>query len=331
MDALIIILLIILIILIAAVLVLLLRRNNLSDDDKDIGILKYIGENINANQREIGELQSRRLSDMNTEMHRMSESVSRKLEQVHKNIGEIKSLNNDVGDLKKILSNVKTRGILGEMQLKGILEEILSPVQYEKNCCPIPGSRNVVEFAVKLPGHTDEPVYLPIDSKFPGTLYHDLCDAYDSGDNDEIDEKRKLLITQLMREAADIHNKYIEPPFTTEFAIMFLPFEGLYNEAVSLGMIEILLRKYKVSIAGPSTMAALLNSLLLGFNTLAIEKRAGEVWSILSSVKQEFEKFGEILETARKHTDMLSRDLEKLQITRTNVIMKKLKDIETSE
>ncbi|MDO5398701.1 MAG: DNA recombination protein RmuC [bacterium] len=331
MEVLIIVLLIILIILIAAVLVLLIRGSDPERNERNNGIFKYISENISANQREIGELQSRRLSDMNTEMHRMNESVSRKLEQVHRNIGEIKSLNNDVGDLKKILSNVKTRGILGELQLKGILEEILSPVQYEENCCPIPGSRNVVEFAVKLPGHTDEPVYLPIDSKFPGTIYHDLCDAYDSGDNDEIDEKRKLLIAQLTREAADIHNKYIEPPFTTEFAIMFLPFEGLYNEAVSLGMIEILLRKYRVSIAGPSTMAALLNSLLLGFNTLAIEKRAGEVWSILSGVKQEFEKFGDVLETARKHTEMLARDLEKLQTTRTNAVMKKLKDVETPE
>ena len=329
METAIIILLIILIMLISAVLILLVRRGTSAEQADDGGMLKYIGESISSNQREIGELQSRRLSEMNNEMHRMNESVSRRLEQVHRNIGEIKSLNNDVGDLKKILSNVKTRGVLGELQLKSILEEILPSARYEENCYPIPGSRNVVEFAVKLPGHSDEPVYLPIDSKFPGTLYHDLCDAYDNGDADEIDDKRKMLIAQLTCEAADIHNKYIEPPFTTDFAIMFLPFEGLYNEAVNRGMVEVLLRKYKVAIAGPSTMAALLNSLLLGFNTLAIEKRASEVWNVLAGVRQEFEKFGDVLETARKHTDMLARDLEKLQNTRTNTIMKKLRDVET--
>ena len=327
MEIIIILLLALLIILMAAVLIMLSRRGK-SDIPDNSDILRYIGETVNRNQKEIGELQSQRLSEMNKEMHHMNESVSRRLDAVHRNIGEIKSLSNDVGDLKKILSNVKTRGILGELQLKTILQELLAPAQYEENCTPIPGSRNVVEFAIKLPGRDSSPVYLPIDSKFTGTLYHDLRDAYDSGDTDDIDERAKALLAQLTREAADIHNKYIEPPYTTDFAIMFLPFEGLYNEAVSRGMVEILLKKYNVAIAGPSTMAVLLNTLMLGFNTLAVEKKASEVWSVLSGVKQEFEKFGAVLEAARKHTDMLVRDLERLETTRTNAIMKRLRDIE---
>ncbi len=315
-------------VLIILVIILILRQPRNSDQTE---ALRSINEIVGGNQRQIGEMQSQKLTEINKEMKYMNESVSGRLEQVHRSIGEIQSLNADVNDLKKILSNVKTRGILGELQLKSILAEILAPSQYVENCRPIPRSRNVVEFAIKLPGTSDNPVYLPIDSKFPGTLYHDLRDAYDSGDAEEIDEHRKALITQLTKEAADIHNKYIEPPYTTDFAIMFLPFEGLYNEAVSRGMVELLLKRYNVAIAGPSTMAAMLNALMVGFNTLTIEKKADEVWRVLSGVKNEFEKFGEVLENARRHTDMLARDLEKLENTRTNSIMKKLSDIKTSE
>ena len=319
MDTLIIILLIALIIL--SVISIIVRVTPKND-------LQSVSTLIGDNQRNIGKMQSERLSEINKEMRHMNENVSKRLEMMHRSIGEIHSLSGDVGDLKKILSNVKTRGILGEMQLKAILAEILSPSQYVENCRPVPHSRNIVEFAIKLPGSGGAPVYLPIDSKFPGTLYHNLCDAYERGDADEIDDCAKVLVQQLTREAADIHSKYIEPPYTTDFAIMFLPFEGLYNEAVSRGMVELLQRKYNVAIAGPSTMAVILNSLLLGFNTLAVEQQASEVWKTLSGVKAEFEKFGEALETARKHAQMLCNDLEKLEGTRSNAIMKKLKDIE---
>ncbi len=319
MDILILALLIILIIL--SIISIILRVNPRND-------LQSVGTLIGDNQKSIGKMQNERLSEINKEMRHMNENVSKRLEQMHRSIGEIHSLSGDVGDLKKILSNVKTRGILGEMQLKAILTEILAPSQYVENCRPIPHSRNVVEFAIKLPGASDEPVYLPIDSKFPGTLYHNLCDAYESGDADDIDDCAKALMQQLNKEAADIHNKYIAPPYTTDFAIMFLPFEGLYSEAVSRGMLELLQRKYNIAIAGPSTMAVILNSLLLGFNTLAVEQKAGEVWNILAGVKAEFEKFGDVLQTAHKHAQMLCNDLEKLEGTRTNAIMKKLKDFE---
>lgn len=319
MEILILVLLIVLIIL--SIISIVLRVNPKND-------LQSVGTLIGDNQKNIGKMQSERLSDINKEMKHMNENVSMRLEQMHRSIGEIHALSNDVGDLKKILSNVKTRGILGELQLKSILTEILAPSQYVENCRPVPHSRNVVEFAIKLPGTEDMPVYLPIDSKFPGTLYHNLCDAYENGDTDDIDDCAKALTQQLTKEAADIYNKYISPPYTTDFAIMFLPFEGLYNEAVNRGMVEALQKKYNVTIAGPSTMAAILNALLLGFNTLAVEQKASEVWKTLAGVKAEFEKFGDVLEAARKHADILCRDLEKLESTRTNAIMKKLKDLE---
>lgn len=319
MDVIILIMLAVLIALSLILIILKIKPNN---------SISSMGELISNNQKTLGKLQNERLADIDKEMKYMNESVSRRLEQMHRSIGEIHSLTNDVGDLKKILSNVKTRGILGEMQCKAILGEILAPEQYVENCRPIPGSRNVVEFAVKLPGTSDMPVYLPIDSKFPGTLYHNLCDAYEIGDTDEIDDCIKALMGQLNKEAADIHGKYVEPPYTTDFAIMFLPFEGLYNEAVNHGMVELLQKKYNIALAGPSTLAVILNSLLLGFNTLAVEKKAGEVWKTLSEVRTEFEKFGETLENAHRHADMLCRDLEKLKGTRTNTIMKKLNNLQ---
>lgn len=319
MNILIIILLVILIILLVIMLFQQYRATNTNN-------IKTFNEIITNNQRHIGEMQSKSISEIGKTMQYMNDNVTNRLEQVHHSIGEISGINSDVYELKKILSNVKTRGILGELQLKNILSEILSPAQYVENCRPIPHSRNTVEFAIKLPGKSS-PVYLPIDSKFPGTLYHNLCDAYESGDTDDIDDCAKTLVQQLTKEAADIHNKYIEPPYTTDFGIMFLPFEGLYIEAVKRGMIEFLLKKYNICIAGPSTMAAFVNALMLGFNTLAIEQKASEVLDILSGVKTEFEKFGAVLETARRHANMLANDLEKLEYTRTNAIIKKLKDI----
>ena len=234
-----------------------------------------------------------------------------------------------VGDLKKVLSNVKTRGILGEIQLGAILEEILSPEQYDENVATKKGSKNVVEFAIKLPADDDKFIYLPIDSKFPGETYEHLKDALESGDKDTIETARKQLVSTIKSEAKDIHDKYVSPPETTEFAIMFLPFEGLYSEVVNMGLVEVLQREYKVNIAGPSTMAALLNSLQMGFKTLAVQKRSAEVWEILGSVKQEFDKFNDVLVLTQQRLDQANKELDKLVGVRTRQIQRKLKDVQT--
>lgn len=250
--------------------------------------------------------------------------VSDRLEQVYKGLGEMQTLANGVGDLKKVLSNVKTRGILGEIQLGAILEEILAPEQYEENVVTKKGSSNRVEFAVKLPGNDDAVVYLPIDSKFPGDKYAQLLDAYDNGNQAEIQSALKELETVIRKSAKDIHDKYIDVPNTTEFAIMFLPFEGLYAEVVRNGYIEMLQREYKINIAGPTTMAALLNSLQMGFRTLAIQKRSSEVWQILSAVKTEFNKFGTVLEATQNKLNQAQKELDTLVGVRTRQIQKKL-------
>lgn len=253
--------------------------------------------------------------------------VSERLEQVYKGLGEMQSLAVGVGDLKKVLSNVKTRGILGEIQLGAILKEILSPEQYEENVVTVPNSRNPVEFAVKMPNENGF-VYLPIDSKFPGDAFYELQSAYESGDSEQIKTALSTLLARIKSFAKDIHDKYIEPPYTTDFAIMFLPFEGLYSEVVNQGMVETLQNTYKVNIAGPSTMAALLNSLQMGFKTLAIQKRSVEVWNILSSVKSEFDKFGDVLEATQTRLEQANKELDKLVGVRTRAIQKKLKDVE---
>ena len=254
--------------------------------------------------------------------------VSERLEQVYKGLGEMQTLANGVGDLKKVLSNVKTRGILGEIQLSAILQEILSPEQYDENAEVVPGSGKRVEFAIRLPGNDEKAVYLPIDSKFPGDRYQALLDAYDSGDKDNINTAVKALVAVIESEAKDISSKYIAPPHTTNFAVMFLPFEGLHAEVVNRGLIEELQVKYKVNIAGPSTMAALLNSLQMGFRTLAIQKRSMEVWDTLSAVKTEFGKFADALDKTKKHLEMASDDLEKLVTTRTRAMKRKLSNVE---
>ncbi|MDR0817880.1 MAG: DNA recombination protein RmuC [Clostridiales Family XIII bacterium] len=253
--------------------------------------------------------------------------VSERLEQVYKGLGEMQTLATGVGDLKKVLSNVKTRGILGEIQLGAILEEILPKEQYEENIATVKGSTERVEFAIRLPGDGEEPVYLPIDAKFPGDAYSGLVEAYEEGDIIKIEASRKQLVTAIKLAAKDISTKYIGPPDTTDFAIMFLPFEGLYAEVLQLGMVEVLQRDYKINIAGPTTMAALLNSLQMGFRTLAIQKRSGEVWKVLGAVKKEFDNFQGVLESARKRLDMAQSDLDKLMTTRTNKIRSKLRDV----
>ena len=258
-------------------------------------------------------------------------NVSDNLEKVYKGLGEMQALADGVGDLKKVLSNVKTRGNLGEFQLAAILQEVLSPTQYDTEVHVMPSSRLLVEFAIKLPADDDSFIYLPIDSKFPADKYHDLLDAYEQGNDEKIKEKTKYLRDAVEKAAKDIHDKYIHPPYTTNFAIMFLPFEGLYAEIVKIGMVEILQRKYNVNIAGPTTIVAFLNSLQMGFRTLAIQKRSAEVWKILSAVKTEFNKFDKVLEDTLRNMNSAQNKLSELIGTRTNQIKRKLKDVTVLE
>ena len=252
--------------------------------------------------------------------------VSERLERVYKSLGEMQKIGTGVEDLKKVLSNVKNRGILGEVQLGAILQDILGPEQYESNIVTKKGSSERVEFAVKLPGDGEKPVYLPIDAKFPLDAYQKLLEAYDSGDKLLIDSAVKELKQRLKSFAKDINSKYIDVPNTTEFAVMFLPTEGLYAEAVRCGMVEEL-QKEKVNIAGPTTMAALLNSLQMGFRTLAIQKSTGQVWEVLAGVKNEFEKFGDVLAKTQQRMRQAGDELDKLVGTRTNAIRRKLRDV----
>lgn len=256
--------------------------------------------------------------------------VSERLEQVYKGLGEMQTLATGVGDLKKVLSNVKTRGILGEIQLGNILEQILTPDQYEQNISTKSGTREVVEFAIKLPGKEspEDHVYLPVDSKFPLEVYHLLLEAYDKADISGIEEAAKHLETCIKKCAKDIRDKYLEPPNTTDFGIMFLPIEGLYAEVVRrTGLIEILQRDYRIIITGPTTLAAFLNSLQMGFRTLAIEKRSSEVWKVLGAVKTEFDKFGVVLSKAQEKIRQADKEIEDLVGARTRQIQRKLKDV----
>ena len=253
--------------------------------------------------------------------------VSERLEQVYRGLGEMQTLAAGVGDLKKVLSNVKTRGILGEIQLGAILEQILSPDQYDENVITKSSGSERVEYAVRLPGEDDSAVYLPIDAKFPADAYVRLTDAYEAADSAAIEAAGRNLEKVIKSEARDIRNKYIEPPYTTDFGIMFLPFEGLYAEVVRRGLVETLQREYKVNIAGPTTMAALLNSLQMGFKTLAIQKRSGQVWEILGAVKTEFEKFEDVLSAAQKKINQANDDLDKLIGTRSRMIRRRLRDV----
>lgn len=257
------------------------------------------------------------------------EAVNRQLEQVYKGLGEMQTLAADVGGLKQVLSGVKTRGILGEIQLGAILEEILAPEQYETNVATIPGSTQRVEYAVKLPGTDGSTVWLPIDSKFPGDTYAHLQDAQAAGDPQAVENARHALELVLRSEAKDIHEKYVELPYTTAFGILFLPFEGLYAEVVNAGLLETLQRDYQVNVAGPSTMAALLNSLQMGFRTLAIQKRSGEVWQLLGAVKTEFDKFGTGLSRMQQRLRQTDEELDQLIGVRSRAIRRKLSSVQT--
>jgi len=259
------------------------------------------------------------------------ETVGKQLEEVQKGLGEMRTLATDVGGLKKVLSNVKMRGGIGEVQLSMLLEQILAPAQYEANVKTKKGSKDLVEFAIKLPGKEEglEQVWLPLDAKFPKDYYEQLQIAHESGDLNQIDQAQKALENAVKKMAKDISEKYIDPPNTTDFGIMFLPFEGIYAEVVrKSSFLEEIQKEYKVIVTGPSTLAALLNSLQMGFKTLAIQKSSGQVMKVLGAVKTEFEKFGGLLEKSRDHFQKGIDDMETLVGTRTNKIRTALKNID---
>ena len=277
----------------------------------------------------VDEKLQRTLNERITQSFRL---VNVQLENVQKGLGEMQSLAQDVGGLKRVLSNVKTRGNIGEIQLSMLLEQVLAPEQYEANVHTRKGSDAVVEFAVKLPGRDDERafVYLPIDAKFPKDVYEQLLDAYDTADPQRIEAAGKQLEATIRKMARDISEKYLAPPATTDFGIMFLPFEGIYAEVVRRSaLLEELQRSYKVVVTGPTTLAAILNSLQMGFRTLAIQKHSGEVWTILGAVKKEFEKMGGMLEKAQRNLQTASGQIDEVLGTRTRAIQRRLKDVDT--
>ncbi len=269
---------------------------------------------------------------LNERIGQSFEMVSKQLESVQTGLGEMKNLAQDVGGLKRVLSNVKMRGGIGEVQLSMLLEQILAPDQYEANVKTKKGSSDLVEFAVKLPGRDDSNsiVWLPIDAKFPRDVYEHLQDAYDTAEPVQIENAQKTLFATIRKMAKDVSDKYIDPPNTTDFAIMFLPFEGIYAEVVrKASLLEELQRDYKIVITGPTTLAAILNSLQMGFRTLAIQKRSGEVWKILGAVKKEFENFGGMLEKAQKNLHSASNQIDEVMGKRTRAIQRKLKGVES--
>ena len=305
--------------------------------------VKDVRETIEKQLKEIREDNGKRLEEMrktvdeklqDTLEKRLGESfkqVSERLEQVHKGLGEMQSIASGVGDLKKVLTNVKTKGILGEYQLANIIEQLLPREQYEENVATRPGSSERVEFAVRMPGNSDDDVvWLPIDSKFPLNGYEDLLNAREAGDLDAIAAAEKALTATLEKFAKDISEKYVEAPHTTDFGVMFLPIESLYAEVLRHpGVFETLQRKYRITVTGPTTMSALLNSLQMGFRTLAVTKRSSEVWKILEAVKTEFGKFSNQLEKVDKQLSTAKKSLEDLRSTRTNVMQRRLKDVGT--
>lgn len=265
---------------------------------------------------------------LNDRISQSFEAVNKRLTEVYQGLGEMKQVAEGVTDLKKVLSNVKNRGIMGEIQLGAILADILTSEQYEEQVAVRTNSSEKVDFAVKLPGSADnKTILLPIDSKFPGDTYKSLQEAYESGNPEEIKNGKKALAAEIKKEAKSISEKYINPPFTTDFAIMFLPFEGLYAEVINLGMVEQLQRDYKINVAGPSTMAAMLNSLRMGFRTLEIQEKSSQVWKILESAKTEFNKFGDTLESVRKRLNQADDDLGKLIGAKTKAIVKSLNEV----
>ena len=268
---------------------------------------------------------------LNERIGQSFELVRSQLENVQKGLGEMKNLAEDVGGLKKVLGNVKTRGTFGEIQLAALLEQMLSPEQYEANVKTRKNATEFVEFAIKLPGKDNgkDVVYLPIDAKFPKDVYEQYMDAYEEGDTTRIEGTSKQLEITIKRMAKDIHEKYVEPPLTTDFAIMFLPFESIYAEVIRrTALVETLQKDYKIVVTGPTTLGAILNSLQMGFRTLAIQKRTSEVWGVLGAVKTEFGKFGGMLEKVQKNLQNAGDQLEEVMGKRTRAIERKLRQVE---
>ena len=268
---------------------------------------------------------------LNERIGQSFELVRSQLENVQKGLGEMKNLAEDVGGLKKVLGNVKTRGTFGEIQLAALLEQMLSPEQYEANVKTRKNATEFVEFAIKLPGKDNgrDVVYLPIDAKFPKDVYEQYMDAYEEGDTTRIESTSKQLEITIKRMAKDIHEKYVEPPYTTDFAIMFLPFESIYAEVIRrTSLVETLQKDYKIVVTGPTTLGAILNSLQMGFRTLAIQKRTSEVWGVLGAVKTEFGKFGGMLEKVQKNLQNAGDQLEEVMGKRTRAIERKLRQVE---
>ena len=295
-----------------------------------ISMEKKVSNMTEENNRQLAEMRNtvdeKLQKTLEERIGRSFRQVSESLQQVTRGLGEMQNLAAGVGDLKKVLSNVKTRGIVGEIQLGAILQQILSPEQYEENIA-VKGGSERVEYAVKFPGEGDRPVYLPIDSKFPGDTYLNLQDAYDTGDRQLIKIATDNLRNAVIKAAKDIRSKYIQPPQTTEFAILFLPFEGLYAEVLRLGIVESLQRDYRINIAGPTTMAAMLNSFQMGFKSIALQRRSGEVWDTLAKVRTEFEKFGNVLVKTQTKMEQAQKDLETLVGVRPRGIQRALKNV----
>lgn len=318
------------------------NKQQLENNKQAADHMKLIQESIEKHLVNIREDNTRQLNEMrktvdeklqSTLEKRLGESfklVSERLELVHKGLGEMQTIANGVGDLKKVLSNVKTRGVLGEYQLGNILEQVLTPEQYSQNVSTRKGSQAHVEYAIKLPGKsTDEEVWMPVDSKFPMESYELLLAAYEAGMPEEIENCQKTLVKAVEGFAREISEKYIDPPHTTDFGIMFLPVESLYAEVLRHpGLFETLQRKYKITITGPTTLSALMNSLHMGFRTLAVQKRSSEVWNVLGAVKAEFSKFSEQLSKVQKQLHTASGSLETLRGTRTKQIERKLQNVE---
>ena len=268
---------------------------------------------------------------LNERIGQSFEIVRNQLENVQKGLGEMKSLAQDVGGLKKVLTNVKTRGTFGEVQLGALLDQMLSPEQYEANVKTKKNATEFVEFAIKLPGKegTNETVYLPVDAKFPKDVYEQYYDAYEAGEVTLIDASSRQLEITIKKMAKDIHEKYVDPPFTTDFAIMFLPFENIYAEVIRrTALVEILQKDFKIVVTGPTTLGAILNSLQMGFRTLAIQKRTSEVWNVLGAVKTEFGKFGGLLDKVQKNLQNAGDQLEEVMGKRTRAIERKLRQVE---
>lgn len=305
--------------------------------------LEEIRQTLERNVKNMQESNDKKLNDIKqtvdekltqTLNDRFKESfkyLTEELEKVTKTVGEMQSISKDVGNLTKVLSNVKTTGIFGEIQLGAIIEQVLSPDQYVKNVVTNKNGRDPVEFAVKMPGNGSDYVLMPIDSKFPYTIYNDMKAAYEKNDFSTYNDKQKELIQRIKGMAKDIKEKYVCPPETTNFAVMFLPIEGLYAEVVKLGLIEELQQKYGVTVAGPTTLSALLNSLQMGFRTLTIQKKSNEVWKILGAVKSEFDKFNDILTQIQRKLNLANNDLDTLIGVRSRMISSKLKNISVDD